>query len=140
MKKTLVGIFLTLGIALAVHAGTGPIVEGIVVTDNPDGSRTVEGSLVGVRFTDDDTQHIGCSVSSNTGAASRVICAARDLNEEIHFCFSFDPAMVETAKMMSPYSFITYTYDPDLPECLNLLASVRSFHIPDKDTGKTKGK
>jgi hypothetical protein len=139
MKKIIAGMVLTMIIATAAQAGFGPFIEDVLIEDLGGGLTAVSGSLVGVRFTKDDTQQIGCRVAGNAGGSASVACAARDINEDEYFCFSFDPALIEAAKSISPYSFVLFVYD-ESGECTNLLVSVRSHHIPDKFTEKSKSK
>ena len=140
MKKALMGLVLSLGVAVSAQAGFGPFIVDVIFEDNGDGSTTVEGSLVGVRFTEVVTQQIGCRVAAVAGGPASVACVARDLNEVLHGCFSFDPALIEAAKSISPYSYVNYRYDNVTNECQYLLVSVRSHHIPDKFSEKGKEK
>jgi hypothetical protein len=139
MKRIVAGMALTMIIATAAQAGFGPFIEDVLVEDLGGGLTAVSGSLVGVRFTDDDTQQIGCRVAGGAGGSPSVACAARDINEDTYFCFSFDPVLIEAAKSISPYSYVYFEYD-EFGECTFLLASIRSHHIPDKDTEKSKTK
>jgi hypothetical protein len=137
MKSIIAGMVLTMIIATAAQAGFGPFIEDVLVVDLGGGITAVEGSLVGVRFTEDDTQQIGCSVAGGAGGSPSVRCAGRDINEDTYSCFSFDPTLIEAGKSISPYSFLYFEYD-ESGECTFLLVSVRSHHIPDKNTEKSK--
>jgi hypothetical protein len=137
MKKIIAVLISTFLITTSAQAGFGPFIEDVLVEDIGGGLTRVSGSLVGVRFTEDDTQQIGCSVSGSAGGSPRVACVGRDINEESHGCFSFDPVLIEAAKSISPYSFLNFVYD-EFNECQFLLVSIRSHHIPDKNTEKSK--
>ena len=137
MKKLIAGLVSAILFAATAQAGFGPFIEDVLVTDLGGGLTQVRGSLVGVRFTDDDVQQIGCRIAGNRFGTPSVACHARDINENIHFCFSSDPALIEAAKSISPYSFVNYVFD-ETAECIFLLVSVRSHHIPDKETEKGK--
>lgn len=137
MRKMIAILVLACSFAAPAHAGFGPFIEDLVVEDLGQGLTSVSGSLVGIRFTNDDTQQLGCSVIGNAGGSQRVACLARDINDINHFCFSFDPALIEAAKLMSPYSFVNFIYD-ETAQCLFLSVSVRSYHIPDSTTEKSK--
>jgi hypothetical protein len=125
--------------AATAQAGFGTFIEDVLVTDLGGGLTRVEGSLVGVRFIDDDVQQIGCRIAGNKGGPASVVCVGRDINEINHFCFSFDPALIEAAKSISPFSYVRFVFD-ETAECDFLLVSVRSHQIPDADTGKGKSK
>ena len=99
----------------------------------------VEGNMTAMRFTEDDVQQIGCRVAADQGSSPSVVCATREIDGTVRFCFSFDPALVATAQSISPYSYIRYEYDGS-SECLSLLVSVRSHHIPDATIEKSKAK
>jgi len=139
MKKLITVLVSAILFASTAQAGFGPFIEDVTVTDIGGGFTMVEGSLVGVRFTKDDTQQIGCRVRGDKGGAPNVRCAAIDINENVYFCFSFDAALIEAAKSISPYSYVNFIYD-GTGECYSLLASTRSHHIPDKFTEKSKSK
>lgn len=139
MRKTIALLIVTFSIAAPAQAGFGPFIEDLLVTDLGGGLTQVSGSLVGIRFTDDDTQQIGCRIAGGAGGAPSVACVGRDLNEDLFFCFSFDPALIATAQSISPYSFVNFVYD-ESAQCLSILVSVRSHHIPDSNTEKSKSK
>jgi hypothetical protein len=139
MKKIIAGLVSAILFAATAQAGIGPIIEDVLIEDLGGGLTAVSGSLIGVRFTDDDAQQIGCRIAGGTGGPPSVACAARDINEDSYICFSFDPALIEAAKSISPYSFLYFEYD-EFGECTYLLASIRSHHIPDADTAKSKSK
>jgi hypothetical protein len=139
MKKVIATLILTILFTAAVQAGFGPFIDDVLVTDLGGGLTLVEGSLVGVRFADDDVQQIGCRVAGNRGGDPSVACAARDLNEDVYLCFSFDPALIEAAISISPYSYVRFVYD-ETAECETIFVSVRSHHIPDSNTEKSKTK
>jgi hypothetical protein len=139
MKKIIAGMVLTMIFAAAAQAGFGPFIEDVLVEDVGEGITAVSGSLVGVRFTEDDKQQIGCRVAAGAGGTPSVACLGRDLNEDNHFCFSFDPALIKVAHSISPYSFVYFEYD-ESSQCTFILASTRSHHIPDKFTEKSKSK
>ena len=137
MKKLITVLVLAILFAATAQAGFGPFIEDVLVEDVGGGITAVSGSLVGVRFTEDDTQQIGCRVAGGAGGSPSVACAGRDINEDTYFCFSFDPTLIEAAKSISPYSYLYFEYD-EFSECTFLLVSVRSHHIPDKNTEKSK--
>ncbi len=139
MKKLIAGLVLTILMTAAVQAGIELIIGDVAVTDLGGGLTQVAGSMTGVRFTKDDVQTIGCRVRADIGGVAQVACAATDIDENGHLCFSFDPSMIDAAKSISPYSFIRFVYD-QTAECTSLLVAVRSHHIPDKDTEKSKSK
>ena len=139
MKKLIAGLVSAILFAATAQAGQGPTIGDVEVTDLGGGVTRVTGTLTGVRFTDDDVQQIGCRIAGNRFGTPSVACHARDINENIHFCFSSDPALIEAAKSISPYSFVNYVFD-EAAECIFLLVSVRSHHIPDADTEKSKSK
>lgn len=139
MKKLIAGLVSAILFAATAQAGQGPTIGDVAVTDLGGGITRVTGNLTGVRFTDDDVQQIGCSISSDRFATPFLACFARDINANNHRCFSWDPALIEAAKSISPYSFIRFIFD-ETAECVFLGASTRSFHIPDKDTEKGKSK
>jgi hypothetical protein len=136
MKKLITVLVSAILFAATAQAGFGPFIEDVLIEDLAGGLTAVSGSLIGVRFTDDDAQQIGCRIAGGTGGSPNVACAARDINEDTYICFSFDPALIEAAKSISPYSFVLFVYD-ESGECTNLLVSVRSHHIPDKHTEKS---
>ena len=137
MKKQIAVLVAAILFAATAQAGQGPIIGDVAVTDLGGGITRVTGSMTGVRFTDDDVQQIGCSISSDRFATPFLRCFARDINANNHFCFSWDPALIEAAKSISPYSFIRFVFD-ETAECVFLGASTRSVHIPDKYTEKGK--
>ena len=139
MKKIIATLISAILFTTAAQAGFGPFIDDVLVTDLGGGLTMVEGSLVGVRFADDDVQQIGCRVRGDKIGSSSVACAAIDINENFYFCFSFDPALIEAAKSISPFSYVNFTYD-ETAECGSLLVSVRSHHIPDANTEKSKTK
>ena len=110
MKKIMVLLVSAVLFAATAQAGIGPIIGDVLVEDVGGGLTAVSGSLVGVRFTEDDTQQIGCRVAAGAGGTANVRCAAIDVDENFHSCFSFDPALVETAKTISPYSFLFFVW------------------------------
>ena len=140
MKKLIAGLVLTILMTAAVQAGLGPIIGDVAVTDPGGGLIQVSGQMISVRFTKDDVQTIGCSISGNSGGVAQVACAATDIDENRHVCFSFDPSMIDTVKSISPYSFIRFIYDPTTAECTSLLVAVRSHHIPDIRTENSVSK
>ena len=139
MKRIIAGMVLTMIIATAAQAGFGPFIEDVLIEDVGGGLTAVSGSLVGVRFTDDDVQQIGCRVAGGAGGTPSVACIARDINKDTYFCFSFDPVLIEVGKSISPYSYVYFEYD-EFSECTFILASTRYHHIPDDDTAKSKTK
>jgi hypothetical protein len=139
MKKIIVGLVSAILFAATAEAGQGPTIGDVGVTDLGGGVTRVTGTLIGVRFTDDDVQQIGCRIASDRGATPFVSCFARDISANNHSCFSFDPTLIEAAKSISPYSFVRFIFD-ETAECVFLGVSVRSQHIPDKDTEKGKSK
>ena len=139
MKKLIAGLVLTILMTAAVQAGRGPTIGDVAVTDLGGGFTEVAGSLVGVRFTKDDVQQIGCGITADSGGAPIVVCNARDINEANYFCFSFDAALIEAATSISPYSFIRFVYD-GMAECTFLMVAVRSHHIPDRGTENSVSK
>ena len=84
MKKLIAGLVLTILMTAAVHAGLGPIIGGVAVTDLGGGLTQVDGSMTGVRFTKDDVQTIGCRVRADIGGVAQVACFARDIDENGH--------------------------------------------------------
>jgi len=140
MKKIIMGLVLTILFTAAAQAGQGPTIGDVDIDKSVEGLTEVSGTLVGVRFTKDDTQQIGCAVVAGAGGFLRVNCFARDINEDGYGCWSFDPVLIEAAKSISPYSYVVFKYDDATAECTRLAASIRSHHIPDKDTGKSKKK
>ena len=139
MKKLIAGLVSAILFAAAAQAGFGPFIEDVVIQDIGEGLTSVSVSLVGVRFTEDVTQQIGCRVVSHKCGFPSIACAARDINEDDYFCFSFDPALIEAGKSISPYSFVNFVFDDNF-ECISILVTVRSHHIPDKFTEKSKSK
>ena len=139
MKKLIAVLVSAILFAATAQAGFGPFIEDVLIEDLGGGLTAVSGSLVGVRFTEDDTQQIGCRIAGGAGGSPSVACAAIDINEDTHICFSLDPVLIEAAKSISPYSFLFFVYD-ESNECTFLLVSVRSHHIPDKFTEKSKSK
>ena len=137
MRKMIVLVMVAFGFVAPAQAGFGPFIEDLVVEDLGGGLTHVRGSLVGIRFTADETQQLGCSFAAGAGGVPRVACLGRDLNENNHFCFSFDPALIEVAKSISPYSFVSFVYD-QTGQCTSISLSVRSHHIPDSTTEKSK--
>jgi len=143
MKKIIVGLVSAILFAATAQAGQGPTIGDVLVATNatdprlPEGFTRVTGSMTGVRFTDDDVQQIGCRIASDRGAIPFLACFARDINANDYGCFSFDPALIDAAKAISPYSFIRFVFD-GTGECVFLGPSTRSIHIPDKDTVKGK--
>ena len=130
MKKLIAGLVSAILFAATAQAGMGPNIGDVEVTDLGGGVTRVRGSLTGVRFTDDDVQQIGCSIAADRFGTPMVACFARDINANNHRCFSFDPALIEAAKSISPYSFVRFVFD-ETAECVFLFVSTRSFHIPD---------
>ena len=139
MKRIIAGMALTMIIATAAQAGFGPFIEDVLIADLGGGVTAVSCSLVGVRFTEDDAQQIGCRVAGGAGGSPSVSCAGRDINEDQYRCFSFDPVLIEAAKSISPYSFVYFEYN-EFNECTYLHVSIRSHHIPDKYTEKSRTK
>jgi hypothetical protein len=139
LKKIIAGLVSAILFAATAQAGFGPFIDDVVIEDLGGGLTAISGSLVGVRFTEDDAQQIGCRVRGDSGGVPSVACAARDINENTYGCFSFDPALIEAGKSISPYSFVRFVYDEN-SECISLLVSVRSHHIPDSNTEKSKSK
>ena len=137
MKKLIAGLVSAILFTAAAQAGQGPTIADVEVADLGGGFTRVTGSLTGVRFTDDDVQQIGCRIAADRLATPFLACFARDINANNHGCFSFDSALIEAAKSISPYSFVRFVFD-ETGECVFLGASTRSIHIPDKDTEKAK--
>ena len=133
MKKLIAGLVLTILMTAAVQAGLGPIIGDVAVTDPGGGLTQVSGQMISVRFTKDDVQTIGCGITADSGGVPIVVCNARDINEANYFCFSFDAALIDAAKSISPYSFIRFRFN-ETAECTSLLVAVRSHHIPDIKT------
>jgi hypothetical protein len=140
MKKLIAGLVSAILFTATAQAGLGLSSAGVAVTDLGEGFTLVEGTMSSVRFTDDDVQLIGCRVRGNRGAPASVVCRARDINNVLYLCFSFDPALIEAGKSISPYSYVRFVRDDETAECDSLLVSTRSFHIPDKDMEKGKSK
>ena len=135
MKKLISGLVLTIFVAATVHAGVAtPLGSGVTVEDLGDGTTLVDGNMTAVRFSDDTVQTIGCRVRAVSGGGQNIVCNARDINENSYFCFSFDPSLIDTAHSISPFSFIRFIFDNTTSECVDLLISVRSHHIPDEET------
>ena len=67
-------------VTVGAQAGISPIIEKVIVDDLGGGLTEVSGSLVGVRFTDDDVQQIGCRVRGSKGAPPSVACVGVDIN------------------------------------------------------------
>jgi len=139
MKRLIAGFVMTIAFAAAAQAGQSLLPGGVIVTDLGEGLTGVEGNMAAVRFTEDDVQQIGCRVAASPGVDASVVCAAVDIDENVYFCFSSDPAMVATAQSISPYSYISYAFD-EFAQCTSLLISVRSHHIPDAAIEKAKTK
>ena len=137
MKKMIALVIVTFSFAAPAQAGFGPFIEDLLVEDLGGGLTNVSGSLVGIRFTADQTQQLGCRIAAGAGGAPSVACLGRDINENLYVCFSFDPVLIEAAKSISPYSFVSFAYD-ESAQCVNILVSVRSHHIPDSTTEKSK--
>ena len=133
MKKLIAGLILAILITATAQAGMGPIIRDVIITDLGGGFTEVNGSLVGVRFTKDDVQQIGCRIGADSGGVPILVCTARDINEATYFCFSFDAALIEAAKSISPFSFVRFSFN-ETSECDSILVSVRSFQIPDIKT------
>jgi hypothetical protein len=139
MKKLIAGLVLTILMTAAVQAGIELIIGDVAVTDLGGGITEVAGGLVGVRFTKDDVQQIGCGITADSGGAPIVVCNARDINEANYFCFSFDAALIEAVKSISPFSFVRFRFN-ETAECTSLLVAVRSHHIPDIRTENSVSK
>ena len=139
MKKIITGLVSAILYAATAQAGLGPSIQGVVIEDLGDSLTLVSGSLVGVRFTEDDVQQIGCRVRGDIGGFPSVACFARDINENVYGCVSFDPALIEAGKSISPYSFVRFEFNQEFV-CTSLLVSVRSHHIPDSNAEKSKVK
>ncbi len=139
MKKLIVGLLITMAFSTAAQAGQSAAPLGVEVEDLGGGITRVQGVMSAVRFTDDDVQQIGCSVAVFQGGVPRVQCIARDIDENLYICRSFDPALIEAAKAISPYSFILFDFDGSAT-CTTLLTATRSQHIPDSSSEKGKTK
>ena len=141
MKKLIAGITFTIIFATTAHAGVGNQLDSVVVAvDQGDGTTVVEGNMTAVRFSEDDVQSIGCSVRNHPSGSPLVVCNANDVNSNNYFCFSFDSAIADALQSVSPYSWLQYQYDNVTNECIRLVVSVRSHHIPSAATEKSKDK
>jgi hypothetical protein len=69
-------------------------------------SRRAWGSLYGTRISDDDVQHIGCTLSLVSGVA-KVTCTAVDAESEQLSCSSFDPRFIEVAQRVA-HSYLIF--------------------------------
>ncbi|MBN2369009.1 MAG: hypothetical protein JXO72_00810 [Vicinamibacteria bacterium] len=69
-------------------------------------NRRAWGSLYGTRMSDDNVQHIGCTLSLASGVA-KVTCTAVDAGSEQLSCSSVDPKFVEVAQRVA-HSYVIF--------------------------------
>jgi hypothetical protein len=105
----------------------------VEIFDNEDGSFRVTGNMTSARISDNDVEYIGCGTRSTDVGGGNIaefgFCQARDSAEVRAFCFTFNPALIQTIKSISDYSFLLFNIN-DVGECMSVGVSTQSFYIP----------
>ena len=123
--------------AFALSANAGRYDHAPVIVDLV--NYVGEGGMAAARYSNNDIEEVGCRIRSTAGVGSQVQCQARDANDVLIYCTSEDPQILEAARSISSYSWISFTTDQrQYGECLTLNISNKSFHIPDTDNVKGK--
>ena len=134
MKTTLKKILglATLGMALLTNtapswAGAQYPVEVAIIYDD---STYAMGSMVGARYSTDNTQYIGCFTNGQGSLSSPSIrCFARDRVGNTAFCISLDLRFVPQIQAMTDSSYISFVANRSNALCDSLRISNNSSQL-----------
>ncbi len=80
---------------------------GVYVETNQDWA-TASGSMVGARYSSDDTQFIACSITGRPDFPATLRCDASNSAGKRAFCLSLDPRHVRQLEGMTDTSYIYF--------------------------------
>lgn len=130
-------ILLAIGLLMvSLPAQAGYVEERPVGIFIFDGSGNFDGAMLGTRFTEDSIARIGCYVVGAPGSFGVwANCLAVDSNGVGAFCFTNDPAIVDSVKAITAYSAIQVDFDSS-GQCTGVTVMTFSHFIPDfRDLG-----
>ena len=96
--------------------------------------RLANGDLWSARFDDekDDAEFIGCGIYTLQdglgGAIAFAFCQARDVDENLAFCATQNPGLIEAIRAIADFSSITFRWD-ELGECTDIGSSTQSYFL-----------
>jgi hypothetical protein len=89
------------------------------------------GSLSSARFSDDNTQYIGCAIRVTSGTSpAQAVCFARDEQGDYLSCSSTDYDHRQAMYGISDYSWINFSVAADGRTCSWIEVNTKSTHIP----------
>lgn len=108
----------------------------VAVDINADGSGAAQGNMASARYSDNDVDQIGCGVRTlfdpSFGALEFGFCQAVDAEGDGAFCFTDSPDLIDTMKVMSDQSYVTFRYDEN-QSCTYVGFSSQSQYLGQDD-------
>jgi len=103
---------------------------------NPDGSGGGAGNMTTARFSNNTIEYIGCGTRNFDFGDGNLFtfgfCQAGDSAGTEVFCSTENPAIVESIRAISDFSFITFRFNTN-GNCEAVGFSTQSFYIPGED-------
>ena len=135
MKAKLKSLLGLAALGMTLLANTVPTWAGSVSTPevNIGGNQTyswAKGSMVGARYSADNTQYIGCFTNGQGSQSSPSIrCFARDRVGDTAFCISLDLRFVPQVQAMTDSSYISFVANRSNALCDSLRISNYSYQL-----------
>ena len=127
-------LFLTAITALFTSAAfAGLYLPSPVVVDLD--TRNAYGDLWSARFAPGEVEFIGCGVDSiDLGANGTFVfafCQARDIDENLAFCFTENDSLIQAVQSKTDYSEVHFHWD-EFGVCTDINISTQSYFIHKK--------
>jgi len=129
--KTLPLILTGLLAGAAFSATAGRVRPAPIIIDTV--ARTAGGDMVTARFSDNDSEFIGCGSRTylwSDGSHSQFgFCQAKNATGERAFCNTDDAELVEAIGRLSDFAYVTFSWNAD-GSCQRIGSSTQSFYLP----------
>jgi len=134
MKVNLKNILGVAALGMTLLANTVPTWAGEVYTPGvyvSCGTQacTVQGTMVGTRYSADSKQYIGCELSASRNGSSYITCYAMNSAGKYAICSSTDPGYVEQTQRMTDSSLISFVADRATYACTDLYIADYSSYL-----------
>ena len=125
------------GLALVSSAAMAGAVQPVAV-DVELTHRVATGDMVTARYSQNDTEAIGCGIRKFSDGAGGIFefafCSAEDRGGERISCNTFDPALIDTVSSSTAFSFVFFGWD-EAGACNAIGFSNQSVYLPKKLDG-----
>ncbi|HJY81424.1 MAG TPA: hypothetical protein VKK81_10110 [Candidatus Binatia bacterium] len=134
MRANLKKIFGLAALGMTLLANTVPTWAGSVSTPEVTigGNQAyswAKGSMVGARYSADNTQYIGCFIKGSPDSSPYIRCFASDRAGNTAFCLSLDLRFVTQVQAMTDSSYISFVANRSNALCDSLRISDYSSQL-----------